>query len=115
MLYGVIILSILGLGGFLVYQKQNKTENPHKSDEKVPHVDLDKVFKQKNHLRTDEKAVLRYIEESNGAFITDIRERFDIPKSTAWRMIKRLSEEGVITVSKVGRETYLQLRNPEGV
>lgn len=115
MLYGVIILSILGLGGFLVYQKQNKTDNPLKPDEKVPHVDLDKVFKQKNHLRTGDKAVLRFIEESNGAFITDIRERFDIPKSTAWRMIKRLSEEGVITVSKVGRETYLQLRNPEGV
>ena len=115
MLYGFGALLVIGVGGFLVYQKQIKTDNPLKPDIKVPHVDLDKVFKQKNHLRTDEKAVLRFIEESNGAFITDVRERFDIPKSTAWRMVKRLSEEGVITVSKVGRETYLQLRTPEGV
>ena len=51
----------------------------------------------------------------NKSFITDVRERFDIPKSSAWRMVKRLEEEGVVTVSKVGRETYLQLREPEGL
>jgi uncharacterized membrane protein len=76
-------------------------------------VDLDRIFKYKDHLRTDEKAVLRFIGESGGAFITDVREHFDIPKSSAWRMMRRLEEEEVITVSMVGRETYLQLREPE--
>ncbi len=115
MLYGFSALVVIGVGGFIIYQKRNKTDKMPEPDEITPNVDLDKVFKYKDHLRTDEKAVLRFIEESNGAFITEIRERFEIPKSTAWRMVKRLSEEGVVAVSQVGRETYLQLRNPEGV
>ena len=113
--YGIVALSIIGVGGVLLFQRQKNSEKSQVTDEKTPQVDLDKVFKQKDHLRTDEKAVLRYIEESNGAFITEIRERFDIPKSTAWRMIKRLEEYGVVAVSQVGRETYLQLRTPEGL
>ena len=113
--YGIGLLAILGLGGYLLYSKQKKSDISPKPDENQPQVDLDKIFKQKNHLRTDEKAVLRFIEEANGAFITEIRERFNIPKSTAWRMIKRLEEEGVVAVSQVGRETYLQLRTPEGL
>jgi len=115
MLYGFSALLVIGVGGFIIYQKRNKTDKMLEPDEITPNVDLEKVFKQKTHLRTGEKAVLRFIEESNGAFITEIRERFEIPKSTAWRMVKRLTEEGVVAVSQVGRETYLQLRNPEGV
>ncbi len=112
--YGMGLLAILGIG-YLLYSKQKKSDISPKLDENQPQVDLDKIFKQKDHLRTDEKAVLRFIEESNGAFITEVRECFDIPKSTAWRMIKRLEEEEVVTVSQVGRETYLQLRTPEGL
>ena len=113
-LYALGSLIIIGVGGVLLYLRQKKDDKSPINDE-APHVDLDKVFKQKDHLRTDQKAVLRFIEESNGAFITDVRERFDIPKSSAWRMVKRLEEEGVVIVSKVGRETYLQLREPEGL
>ncbi|MFC1802847.1 helix-turn-helix transcriptional regulator [Thermoproteota archaeon] len=110
--FGLLILGISGY--FFIYKRKNGDTSP-KSDENQPQVDLDKVFKYKNHLRTDEKAVLRFIEESNGTFITEVRERFDIPKSSAWRMVKRLEEEGVVAVSQVGRETYLQLRYPEGI
>jgi uncharacterized membrane protein len=114
-LYGFGALMVIGICGFVFYQKRIKTDKMPEPDEITPNVDLEKVFKQKTHLRTGEKAVLRFIEESNGAFITEIRERFEIPKSTAWRMVKRLEEYGVVAVSQVGRETYLQLRNPEGV
>jgi len=76
-----------------VYSRWGKIKT---SDENTPQVDLDMVFKNKGHLRTDEKVVLRFIQETGGAFMTEIRERFDIPKSTAWRMMNRLQEEGII-------------------
>lgn len=113
--YVPLFLFIGGIGGIggvvLFYRRSNSTV----SAEVTPHVDLAKVFKYKDNLRTDEKAVLRFIEESGGAFISDIRERFDIPKSSAWRMVKRLSEEDLVAVSTVGRETYLELREPETI
>jgi uncharacterized membrane protein len=110
LIYGIGILLIITIFGYYFYSFRNKTVD---TIEDAPNIDLDKIFKYKSHLRTDEKAVLRFIGESGGAFITQVRERFDIPKSSAWRMVKRLEEEEVISVSMVGRETYLQLKDPE--
>lgn len=117
--YSFGFLAIFGIGGYIIYSHKNNSkilseEDPQAqvSSEDIPKVDLDKVFKDKAHLRTDEKAVLRFIEESGGAFITEVRDRFDIPKSSAWRMVKRLKEEGLVTVTMIGRETHLQLRDP---
>jgi uncharacterized membrane protein len=107
-----MILGAVGISGFIIYYRQNNIKIPKGE---APKVDLGKVFKHKDHLRIDEKMVLRFIQESGGAFITEVRERFDIPKSSAWRMVKRLKEEDLVAVSTVGRETYLQLINPEAI
>lgn len=112
--YLVIIVLILAAGGGYVYMNREKTvETVEKPDSMQSEVDLDEEFKKRPHLRTDDKAILRYIQESGGAFITEVRERFDIPKSSAWRMVKRLEEEGLLSSTTVGRETYLQLAGEE--
>ena len=109
LLPGLGVCSIISIIGYYYYSRRNNAADPFGD---TPIVDLDEIFKYKSHLRTDEKAVLRFIGESGGAFITEVRERFDIPKSSAWRMVKRLEEEEVVSVSTVGRETYLQLKDP---
>ena len=105
------IIVIIGVGYWFMSQRGENTVQ--KPDSKQPEVDLDMVFRKNPHLRTDDKAVLRFLEETGGAFITEVRERFDIPKSSAWRMVRRLEEDGIIISSKVGRETYLQLRGED--
>lgn len=109
---GVAVAALLAAG--YMYLSNRKRGLPAKPEAQAPQVDLDAVFRDRPHLRTDDKAVLRYVQESGGAFITEVRERFDVPKSSAWRMIKRLEEEGLLEVSTVGRETYLQLKDQEG-
>ena len=94
-----------------IYMNRRQPGLPAKPEAQAPQVDLDTVFRDNPHLRTDDKAILRYVQESGGTFITDVRERFDMPKSSAWRMVKRLEEEGLLEVSTVGRETYLQLKD----
>ena len=42
-------------------------------------------------------------------FASELRERFDLPKSSAWRMIRRLEKEDIVETKKVGRETYVQI------
>jgi len=104
---------VLLVAGYM-YLSSRQRGLPAKPEAQAPEVDLDAVFRDHPHLRTDDKAVLRYVQESGGAFITEVRERFDIPKSSAWRMIKRLEEEELLEVSTVGRETYIQLKDQEG-
>ncbi len=112
LILGVAVAALLAAGYMYLGSRQRGL--PAKPAAQAPQVDLDAVFRDRPNLRTDDKAVLRYVQESGGAFITEVRERFDIPKSSAWRMIKRLEEEGLLEVSTVGRETYLQLKDQEG-
>lgn len=105
---GVAVAALLAAGYMYLVSRQRGL--PAKPEAQAPQVDLDAVFRDRPNLRTDDKAILRYVQESGGAFITEVRERFDMPKSSAWRMVKRLEEEGLLEVSTIGRETYLQLK-----
>ena len=107
-------LVVLAAAGYIFLRRRGSPQLPPKPDEPAANVDLDAVFKARPNLRTDDKAMLRFIQERGGVFATEARDHFNIPKSSAWRMIKRLEEEGLLRVTTVGRETYLQLREPEG-
>jgi uncharacterized membrane protein len=107
---GAVVL--VAAGAFLMMGRKKPEAKIERPESVQPDVNLDEEFRKRPHLRTDDKAILRFIQDSGGAFITEIRERFDIPKSSAWRMIKRLEDEGLIQSTKVGRETYLQLGEP---
>ena len=73
-------------------------------------VDLDLLFQENQALRLDDKEVIRFIYESGGGvFASELRERFKLPKSSAWRMIRRLEREEIIETRKVGRETYIEI------
>ncbi len=104
---GAVVL--VAAGAFLMMGRKKHEAKIELPESVQPDVDLDEEFRKRPHLRTDDKAILRFIQDSGGAFITEIRERFDIPKSSAWRMIKRLEDEGLVQSTTVGRETYLQL------
>jgi uncharacterized membrane protein len=107
-------LVVLAAAGYFFFRRRGVSQLPPRPDEPTVNVDLGAVFKARPNLRTDDKAMLRFIQERGGVFATEARDHFNIPKSSAWRMIKRLEDEGLLRVTTVGRETYLQLREPEG-
>jgi len=106
----VFAVLIIAVGGFIYWRRASSKAVSLPVPEKRVKIDLDRVFRERPHLRTEDKAVLRFVDESGGAFITDVRNRFGIPKSSAWRMTKRLEKEGLIAVSMVDGETYITLR-----
>ena len=80
--------------------------------EVIPEVDLESVFDAYPRLRMDDREAIRFIASSGeGVFVSELRERFDLPRSSTWRMVRRLEEMGVIGTEKVGRETFLKLKN----
>jgi uncharacterized membrane protein len=101
---GVGIISSL----FYLSRKPEKPQN-----KEIYQMDLEKVFSQHSHLRVDEKEILKFISEAKeGVFVSELRQRFHIPKSTAWRMMRRLEGEGIIQTKSIGRETFVQM-NPK--
>jgi uncharacterized membrane protein len=72
--------------------------------------DLDRLFEEHPHLRIDDKEVLRFIAESGGeVFAAELRERFKVPRTSLWRMIRRLEREEVVDVSSVGGQSLVKI------
>jgi len=61
-------------------------------------------------LRPDDVEMLRFIRDRGGRVVeTEIRERFNAPRTTAWRQAKRLEQLGYVRVKKVGSQNQLEL------
>ena len=64
----------------------------------------------KGDLRPDDVQVLNFIREKGGrALELEIRTRFALPKTSAWRQIKRLERLGHVRVTKVGSQNQIEI------
>ena len=72
----------------------------------------------KGELRPDDVQVLDFVRSRGGKVLEpEIRTRFALPKTSAWRQIKRLERLGYVRVTKVGSQNQIELlreRSPEG-
>ncbi len=61
-------------------------------------------------LRYGDAEMLTFIREKGGRAIeAEIRERFSLPRTTAWRQAKRLERLGYIRIKKIGTKNQVEL------
>ncbi|MEM0212427.1 MAG: hypothetical protein QXM35_07235 [Candidatus Methanomethylicia archaeon] len=62
-------------------------------------------------LTEEEEEILKYIREKGGKVLeAELREKFpSIPRTTLWRMVRRLENKGIIKVRKVGLQNVIEL------
>jgi uncharacterized membrane protein len=105
LLLGVGLLAVLGIAGFVL--------TTGKAEEKAPEeieIDLELLFEEHPELRIDDREALRFMAEHGGeAFAHEVRERFDIPRTSAWRMVQRLQRFEVIEERKVGGQSLISI------
>lgn len=106
---GVII--VLAAVGLVYYRKSRKVESFQETTEhELKSINLEKIFKD-HDLRMEDREVIRYLAENNGeAFATEIRDRFDMPRSSAWRLIRRLISLNIVEEVKVGNQSLVKIR-----
>jgi len=63
-------------------------------------------------LRDDEIKVLRFIKSKGGRVLeAELRENFPhIPRTSMWRLIKRLEKQGLVRIKKVGLQNVVELK-----
>jgi uncharacterized membrane protein len=64
-------------------------------------------------LTREEAEVIRFLKERGGrALEAELREAFpNIPKTSMWRLVKRLEKRGIVTIRKVGMQNVIQLKS----
>jgi hypothetical protein len=117
LLAGLIIL--IGAGIFVFFQRDRLMKLDIRKTEKAPplsttvqiDVDLNAIWEAYPHLRFDDKEIIRFLNEQNGeAFASEIRERFEMPRSSTWRMIRRLMNEGIVEEIKIGNQSLVRIQ-----
>jgi hypothetical protein len=73
-----------------------------------------KIIEEKPHLRPEDRDVLGFLAEKEGAaFESEVRSRFSLPKTTVWRLVKRLEREELVEIRKAGGQNLIKLRFEE--
>jgi uncharacterized membrane protein len=74
-------------------------------------IDVEAVLKDYPWLRTDQREIIRFLaEKRDGIFESDLRKAFNLPKSSMWRLIKRLEDEEIVTVRQLRGQNYIELK-----
>lgn len=95
---------------FLRRRKSAPLAVPVEPEIQAPNVDLDMILNEHPYLRMDDKEALTLVAENGGGlFASELRSHLGLPKSSCWRMIRRLEKEEVFETRKVGRETFVQI------
>ena len=97
--------------------EQESSTMEHKNNDNSIQSDLHKliadIITQKRNLKPEEKEILFYLSDNEGAaFEGEIRNRFILPKTSLWRLIKRLEREDMIEVTKIGGQNLIKLKFP---
>ena len=71
-----------------------------------------RILKDNPQLMDEDKEVLAFLGEKNGkAFEAEIRERFpDMPRTSLWRLVRRLERLEIVEIKKIGLENQVQLK-----
>ena len=69
------------------------------------------ILEERSHLRPEDQQVLKFLAEKEGAaFESEIRTRFQLPKTTIWRLVKRLEREELVEIRKAGGQNLIKLK-----
>ncbi len=97
-------------------EKESSIKEPANNDNaNANHSDIHKlvadIIEQKGNLKQEEKEILLFISDKEGAaFEGEIRNKFILPKTSLWRLVKRLERENLIEVRKIGGQNLIKLK-----
>ena len=94
--------------------KNSLPSSPAHINQKILSDFIAKLLMQRPYLRLEDQQVLKYLEEKEGAaFESEIRNKFQLPKTTIWRLVKRLEREDLVEVRKTAGQNLIKLRFEE--
>ncbi len=109
-----VLVSGLVVFGCLFFRSKKKPEV--KAKEKKRRIDVDRIFREHKDLMPEEKQAIQFLVDNNGeCFEAELYDFVKLPRTTTWRMVKRLKGMAIITVTKFRRQNLVRLKNKYGI
>ena len=96
---------------FVFWFVRRKKPQPPQPKEAVDEVDVDKLFEREKYLRPEEVQVIQFLAEKHGtAFEAELYEKLNLPRTTTWRLLKRLEKMEIVDIRKSRRQNIVSIR-----
>ena len=108
--FGVITISVVVVVGFF-FVKSRRNPKEAEAKQKKRRIDVERVFRAHKDLMLEEKQAIQFLVDNNGeAFEAELYDYVKLPRTTTWRLVKRLKRMGIITVTKFRRQNLIRLK-----
>ncbi len=106
----ILVIVLVGAGlGYAYLWRGGRTRSRDTSNPEALERFREKIEGMED-LNDDERGALIFLVENGGkAPQSKVRDALGLPKTTAWRMFKRLEERGLVRIYKLGRENWVEL------
>jgi uncharacterized membrane protein len=92
----------------LWFLRRKKPPHPKEPENEV---DIDKLLEKEKHLRPEEVQVINFLAEKHGtAFEAELYEKMNLPRTTTWRLLKRLEKMEIVDIQKNRRQNIVSVR-----
>jgi len=97
--YLIPIILVAVVGGFFLLRRRRPPS-------------AERILKEHLELRKEDREVIQFIADRGGTVLeAEIREEFpDLPRTTVWRLLKRLEKMNMVTVKKIGLQNQIELK-----
>jgi uncharacterized membrane protein len=106
---GLVALVVALAVGVLVYRFRIR---PKAGDETKPRrrIDVAQIL-HRHDLRPEEKAAIQFLGEHDGeSFESELYKTLELPRTTTWRMLRRLETMGIVKITKYRKQNYVRVK-----
>ena len=94
---------------FVLWSRKRKVPLQQKEIERE--VDVDKLFEREKYLRPEEVEVIHFLSEKHGTtFEAELYEKLNLPRTTTWRLLKRMEKMEIVDIRKSRRQNVVSIR-----
>ena len=106
---GLVVIVAVVIAAILLRRRSIRNA-PVESQVNTHKIDIDSINRRFPDLRDEDKQVIKFLADSGGeAYADEIREKFDLPKTSAWRLIRRLLSLGIVGERKVAARSLVYI------
>ena len=105
---GALLVAAAVLG--FVFVRSRKNAQPETKQKRQ--IDSERIFREHKDLMPEEKQAIQFLVGNNGeAFEAELYDHVKLPRTTTWRLVKRLKRMEIITVTKFRRQNLVRIKN----
>jgi len=106
---GAVLVPVVVVFVFFFVKSKKKPEVEAK---KKRLIDVERIFRENKDLMPEEKQAIQFLVDNNGeSFEAELYDYVKLPRTTTWRLVKRLKRMEIITVTKFRRQNLVRLKN----